>query len=78
MSDTYRLPDGRLDRVAQALLLYNFNWRLKGDVLYPYHYDAAEFEHAVDRLRYYIGLVDDDVILSSPHVDPFHMNYFYA
>lgn len=76
LSDTYRLPDGRLDRVAQALLLYNFNWRLKGDVLYPYHYDAAEFEHAVDRLRYYIGLVDDDVILSSPHVDPFHMNYF--
>lgn len=76
LSDTYRLPDGRLDRVAQALLLYNFNWRLKGDVLYPYHYDEKAFEYAMDRLRSYIGLIDDDVILSSPHMDPFHMLYF--
>ena len=69
LSETYRLPDGSLDRVAQALLLYNFNWRLKGDVLFPYHYEGKAFERAVNQLRFYVNLIDDDVILTSPHVD---------
>lgn len=76
LSETYRLPGGGLDRVAQALLLYNFNWRLKGDVLFPYHYEGEAFEQAVNQLRSYVNLIDDDVILTSPHVDPFHKNFF--
>lgn len=76
LSETCRLPEGGLDRVAQALLLYNFNWRLKGDVLFPYHYERAAFEQAVEQLRSYVKLIDDDVILTSPHMDPFHKIYF--
>jgi len=70
-----RWPEGT-PRYAQAMFFHNLNWRLKSDMLFPYHYPPAQLEEAKGRLRALLRRVDDDIILSYPEVDPFHAQYF--
>jgi len=72
----YKDADGRPNRVVQAMVLYNLNWRLKADIIWPYHLQGDEMEAAKEKIASYIKAMDDDVILSSPYVDQFHKLYF--
>lgn len=74
--DKYRDSKGKPSRVAQALVLYNLNWRLKADLIWPYHLQGKEMQEAREKIASYIKAIDDDVILSSPYLDNFHKYYF--
>lgn len=38
------------------LFLYNMAWRIKSDMVFPYHYRGETFEQAVDKI---VGILDD-------------------
>lgn len=76
LCNKYKLSNGSVEKIAQALILYNFNWRMKGDVIFPYHLKGEEFEKAYQRVCSYVNLIDDDIILSSPFVDYNHKFYY--
>ena len=61
---------------VQAMFFHNLNWRLRADMLFPYHYSPPQLEAAKERLRALLRRVDDEVILNYPEVDPFHAQYF--
>lgn len=67
--------DGTIDVIAQALILYNLGWRIRGDVLFPYHYDKENFDDAVEKIRSYVSLINDEIIISCPHLDKSHRLY---
>lgn len=70
-----RWPE-RTPTYVQALFFHNLNWRLKADMLFPYHYPPARLAQARERLRAMLRRVDDNIILGYPEVDPFHAQYF--
>jgi len=61
---------------VQALFFHNLNWRLRSDMLFPYHYSPAKLQEAKERLRAMLRRVDDNIILNYPEVDAFHAQYF--
>ena len=71
----FALEDGSVDRIAQALILYNLGWRIRGDVIFPYHYEKEEFDKAVEKVIKYVKVIDNDLICSCPHLNPSHRLY---
>lgn len=70
---------GRYDDKApvylQASFLNEINWKLRKDLVFPYHYNEDAFERAVNRIRTLMDRVDDDVILTSPRADDYYHHY---
>lgn len=71
----FALENGKVDRIAQALILYNLGWRIRGDVLFPYHYNNEAFDEAYEKVLKYIRIIDNDLICSCPHLDKSHRLY---
>lgn len=65
-----------LPQYIQALYINDFNWKLKADILYPYHYEEDDYKLAVKRLTDLLDKVDDDVIINHPAIDSFHRAYY--
>ncbi|HZJ77390.1 MAG TPA: glycosyltransferase [Clostridia bacterium] len=72
LCEKYKDHTGGPSRVVQALILYNLNWRLKSDLIYPHHLQGEEMEEAKEKVLTHIRRIDDLVILSSPYLDKFH------
>lgn len=64
--------DGPAPIYLQASFLNEVNWKLRQDVLLPYHYGEEAFQHAIDRIRALMNRVDDDVIFTSPRADDYY------
>lgn len=72
------LPDGKhIPKYVQSFFLHDFNWKLKADMLWPYHYKGEEFEKAYNRIVTLLKRVDDDVVNSFPGLSYFHKEYIY-
>ena len=56
----------------QASFLNEVNWKLRKDVLLPYHYEDEAFQRAVNRIRALMDRIDDDVIFTSPRADDYY------
>lgn len=56
----------------QASFLNEVNWKLRKDVLLPYHYGEEAFEQAIRRIRALMNRIDDDVIFTSPRADDYY------
>lgn len=56
----------------QASYLNEVNWKLRKDVLLPYHYGKEAFRQAVNRIRALMNRVGDDVIFTSPRADDYY------
>ena len=52
----------------QGLLVNDIEWKLRGDLLFPWHYEGEEFECAVERLRALLRRVDASVIVRHPQM----------
>ncbi|WP_449316501.1 bifunctional glycosyltransferase/CDP-glycerol:glycerophosphate glycerophosphotransferase [Rubneribacter sp.] len=59
----------------QASFLNEVNWKIRQDLLFPYHYESDRFQHAIDRIRALMGRVCDDVIFTSPRSDEHYRHY---
>lgn len=70
---------GRYDDKApvylQASFLNEINWKLRKDLVFPYHYSKDTFERAVSRIRALMDRVGDDVIFTSPRADDYYRHY---
>ena len=56
----------------QASFLNEVNWKLRKDLLLPYHYGEEAFQRATHRIRALMNRVDDDVIFTSPRADDYY------
>lgn len=69
---------GKAPLYLQASFLNEINWKIRQDVLFPYHYEKHDFDRAVSRIRALLGRVDNDVILTSPRSDEFYQHYLMS
>lgn len=60
----------------QAMFAHDISWKLKGSVLFPYHYEGEEYDNAIRRLTALIDRVDDEIIMTSPSMNAFHSHFF--
>lgn len=69
---------GPVPAAIQGLYINDLAWKLRCNILYPYHYAGAAFERAVQRMRALLQRVDDEVIWNHPEIDPFHKCYWLS
>lgn len=68
-------PDGKPHRTAQAMVVYNINWRITSDLLVS-HCDPETEEKQLATVKEILSRIDNDIIFNSIYVDPFHMECF--
>lgn len=68
--------EGTAPLYLQASFLNELNWKIRKDVLFPYHYDPETFKVAVNRIWKLLARVDDDVIMIAPRSDEFYQHFF--
>lgn len=60
----------------QAMYFHDISWKIKENILMPYHLQGREYESAVKRLKLLLDRVDDEIILTCPSTDNFHRHFF--
>lgn len=66
--------NNKVPKYIQALFINNLSWRIRQDVLLPYHYEKKEYEKALNRIKKLLKKVDVDVVTSLPYCK-FHRMY---
>lgn len=62
----------------QGLYINDLAWKLRSNILYPYHYDEKSFEFAMKRIKALLAKVDTDIILNHPDINFFHKFYWLS
>lgn len=62
----------------QGLYINDLAWKLRSNILYPYHYDEKSFEFAVERIKALLTKVDPAVILNHPDINFYHKFYWLS
>ncbi|MBE6848557.1 MAG: glycosyltransferase [Ruminococcus sp.] len=62
----------------QGLYINDLAWKLRCNMLYPWHYEKPEFERAQSRIRALLQRVDDHVIWEHPEIDQYHKCYWLS
>lgn len=63
-------------KYIQAMYVNDISWKLKENILMPYHLQGEEYENAVQRMQLLLDRVEDEIILTCPSTDNFHRHYF--
>lgn len=58
------------------IILYNLEWRLSADLLFPYHYKKNKYDIAEKRINHLIDKIDNDIIINSPWISEPHKHFF--
>lgn len=61
---------------VMGMYMNDLNWKLKDDILFPYHYEPEAYQKAIGRIQALLSLVDADIILNHPAIDKFHKFYW--
>lgn len=69
--------DGDVPKYIQAYFVNDFRWKIRSDVLWPYHYSGKDFEFHKNRIINLLKRVDDDVIVNFPWLIPAHQAYIF-
>lgn len=67
-----------IPKYMQAIILDNWNWELRGDCLFPYHYKGKDFENAMTRIRNILSYIEIDTIMKHPNMDFFHKHFWIS
>ncbi len=59
-------PD--MKRYCENIVLYNFNWKIEQDCLFPYYLEGKEYESAVQKIYALINRISSRSILAYPHM----------
>ena len=70
--------EGDVPKYFQAMYLNDLNYKLKCNILYPYHYNKERFEEAKQRIVRLLNRVDVEVIANHPAISNFHRNYWIS
>ena len=63
---------------VQSMILYELNWRFRGNNLFPYHLEQADFDDWSLSFERILNLIDNSTILSHPTMDFYHKRYFLS
>ena len=72
---------GKYDAVPkyyQCCFLHNLTYRLKDDVLFPYHYNEKDFAAAMGRISSLLARVDETTMFIDFPMDDFYRTYFWC
>lgn len=75
--ESFILNRDYVPKYVQAFFLHDFHWKLRADLLWPYHYKGEEFQKAFDRIVNLLRHVDDDVIINFPGLAYPHKAYIF-
>ena len=59
---------GHVPFYLQGLLLNDVEWKLRGGLLFPWHYEGENFDRAAERLRALLRRVDAEMIAGHPRM----------
>lgn len=69
---------GTVPAAFQGLYINDLAWKLRSNILYPYHYKGEQFHNAVNRMSRLLSRVDNNVILDHPDINFFHKYYWLS
>lgn len=64
-----------VEPIAQALIVYNFGWRITSDMLVS-HVNKDIEDEQTETVKRYIKYVDNSIICNSIYIDDYHIEYF--
>ena len=62
----------------QCCLLHNLTYRMKDNILFPYHYDEEKYARAMDRISGLMEKIDEVTLFKEFPVDAFYKVYFHT
>lgn len=65
-------------KAFQGLYINDLSWKMRSELLFPYHYPIAEFALAKSRIIRLLNRIDNRIILHHPQIDYFHKYYFLS
>lgn len=68
--------EGELPEYIQALFVNDIQWKMKSDILLPYHLEGDDYDRGVGRLRELLRRVDNKVLLNHPECAEMNKYYF--
>ena len=60
----------------QALFISDINWKLRSNILLPYHYSEEEYSEAWNRIVNLLEKCDNELIINHPNVNKSHILYW--
>ncbi|MCR4615385.1 MAG: bifunctional glycosyltransferase family 2 protein/CDP-glycerol:glycerophosphate glycerophosphotransferase [Clostridiales bacterium] len=72
------LSEDIVPKFVQAYFFNDFRWKLKSDVLWPYHYKGEAFDREFDRIVALLKKVDYDIIAFYPLMPYAHKLYVFG
>lgn len=70
--------DKQVPKAIQGLYITDLSWKLRCNVLYPYHYEKKAFENAIERIHKLLNKVDSEIIWNHPEIDRYHKFYWLS
>ncbi|MBQ7548368.1 MAG: glycosyltransferase [Clostridia bacterium] len=70
--------DGGVPRYFQAQFANDILWKLREDILFPYHLEGEEYEKALGRIKALLERTDDDIIIEHPYDMTMNKYYFIS
>ena len=68
----------KVPKYFQAMYLNDLNYKLKSDILYPYHYEGEKFAQAQQRITALLNRVDVETIVNHPQISNYHAQYWIS
>lgn len=62
-------------KYVENLFLYSLSWRIKQNMLYPYHFDDEKYQHACEKLYSLLDRIDNRTILNNQWLIDVHKYY---
>lgn len=67
-----------IPKAFQGLYINDLAWKMAGEILFPYHYNVAEFKIAQSRIIRLLNQIDNRIILLHPAINYFHKYFFLS
>ena len=71
-------PEGQVPEYFQSMLMWDLNWKMKQDIILPYHYDKEQYDAAIKRLDNLLQQVSYRVIANHPGILGYHRCYWLS
>lgn len=68
--------DDKIPAYYQAMFMNDLSWKLKENILMPFHLEGKEYGDAIKKMYALIDRIDDEIIMNCPSVDNFHRHFF--
>lgn len=77
LMDKYKTADGKVPKYVQSAMLYEINWRMQSNGLFPMHLSQQEYKNWEEKYFKIIRCIEPKVLFSHPIVDYYHRYYFF-